>query len=277
MPGIIEPRRDGRGRYLIAPEDGGDEIAYDRATTVAGVLDDRHNIERWLQRSVATGIARRPDLYARVASTPVEDKRELDGLCQEAISAAGGDAKANLGTAIHKFLERSDSGEDVAVPEAWAADVAAYDAALIEEGITINPHYVERVVVCDSLPVRVAGTIDRIVGSTLTEQLHVFDLKTGSVDYAWGKIAVQLAIYSRGSALYNVATGEREPMPEVDQDWGIVAHLPVGAGHCDLYWVDLNAGWAAAQVAVAARTWRRVGRKVAYREHPTAAIEAVAA
>jgi hypothetical protein len=42
----------------------------------------------------------------------------------------------------------------------------------------------------------------------------------------------------------------------VNQDWGIIVHLPAGTGECDLYWVDLNIGWALAQLALQIRKAR---------------------
>lgn len=51
-------------------------------------------------------------------------------------------------------------------------------------------------------------------------------------------------------------------MPEpVNQDWGIIVHLPSGEGVCKLYWVDLNVGWKAAQLALDIRAMRSLSRK----------------
>ena len=46
-------------------------------------------------------------------------------------------------------------------------------------------------------------------------------------------------------------------MDPVDQQHGIVMHLPVGKGECTLYEVDIAAGWEAVQLAVDVRAWRK--------------------
>jgi hypothetical protein len=47
-----------------------------------------------------------------------------------------------------------------------------------------------------------------------------------------------------------------QPMPEVSHDKALVIHLPAGQARCELHWVDIAAGWQAAQLAAAVRTWR---------------------
>ena len=45
-------------------------------------------------------------------------------------------------------------------------------------------------------------------------------------------------------------------MPPVRQDRALIIHLPAGQARCDLHWIDITAGWDAAHLAAAARTWR---------------------
>jgi hypothetical protein len=111
--------------------------------------------------------------------------------------------------------------------------------------------WIETLTVLDSH--KIAGTPDRI--STLpTGQRVIFDLKTGSIDYGIGKIAMQLAVYAH-SAIYNVDTFERTAH-NADKTIGIIAHLPAGSGKCELVEVDLVAGWEAVQLAKEVREWR---------------------
>jgi replicative DNA helicase len=77
-----------------------------------------------------------------------------------------------------------------------------------------------------------------------------------SLDLSAQKFAMQMAIYSR-SVFYNYKTQEREPIEGVSQDYGIVVHLPSGSGTCQLYWIDLNAGYWAVQLATYVREWRK--------------------
>jgi hypothetical protein len=52
------------------------------------------------------------------------------------------------------------------------------------------------------------------------------------------------------------AAAAYSPLPPVNQDWGIIVHLPAGTGVCKLYWVDLNIGWALANLALTIRKAR---------------------
>ena len=67
-------------RYLIVPQKGGAPVPHTRATTWASTLDDRYGLERWSRRTVALGLARRPDLVAQVAATRDNRHDTLDGL-----------------------------------------------------------------------------------------------------------------------------------------------------------------------------------------------------
>ena len=125
---------------------------------------------------------------------------------------------------------------------------------------------IERLVVVD--PHMVAGTPDRIGMYRGRGRPKIADLKTGaSVEHSMGAIAVQLAIYAHANAIYD--NGERLPMPDVDLERAVVIHLPVGAGTCTLYEVDIAAGWEAFQLAMTVRDWRK--RRDLHREMPSEA------
>ena len=190
-------------------------------------------------------MAQRPDLSAAVAAATDDDKAVLDALCEQALEAGGSSTSATLGTALHKFAERVDGGEDVSiVPAAWRDDIAAYTEALASAGI--NVVLIEQVCVCPEL--EVAGTFDRIV--ELDGRSYILDLKTGqSLDFSWGGIAIQLSIYSRAETIYDPEAKTHSPMPAVDRERAIVAHVPAGQAKCDLYLVDIEAGWEGALLA----------------------------
>jgi hypothetical protein len=252
-----EPPRDRYGRYLIAPPDGGKAKAYTRATTIADTLDDRYNLELWKIRMTALGLVERPDYYASIASLPKDDKAKINQLCEKAIEAAKGSAGANLGTALHRFTERINRGEDVKVPAPWDADIEAYKRTLLAgDWWSLDRTLVERIVVHHELGV--AGTFDLVLLEGETGNRYIADLKTGAtLDFSWGAIAIQLAIYAHADTLYNPVTETHEPMPAVDQDTAIVIHLPAGQATCTLYNVDIAAGWEACQHALWARGWRK--------------------
>jgi hypothetical protein len=52
---------------------------------------------------------------------------------------------------------------------------------------------------------------------------------------------VQLAVYA-DAVIYDVATGARSTLPEVERFHGIIVHLPAGTGTCSLKGVDLTTG-----------------------------------
>lgn len=250
----------GHGRsyddYRILPREGGKEVSHARATSVADVLDDRRNLEKWGNRMVALGLAARPDLVELVSVTSPEEKYALNRICDDAKEAAAGSRGANRGNALHKLTERVDSGEDFVIPPGMLPDLDAYRLALRLHGIEVLPEYVERVAVVGSLAEPIAGTMDRLV--RWGGRYHVADLKTGGdLKWGWRKIAIQLSIYSRADSFYSRETKTHEDPPEIDRERGIVFHLPAGSGTCRVYLVDLAAGWEAARLAVAVRAWRK--------------------
>jgi hypothetical protein len=254
-PARPEPRRDRYGRYLLPDPNTGREIPWTRVTTLAKTLSDQYGLTKWQCRMVTKGIAARPDLYALAAATPIDDKATLDRLVDDAKEAAAASSGARLGSALHSFTEQLDAGEQVEVPAPWDKDVAAYQQTLHQAGIIIDPAHIERIVVVPELGV--AGTFDRILTIPDTDAPVVGDLKTGKdLSYGWGEIAIQLAIYANAKLMWDPTAGRYEPMPPMNRSDAIVIHLPVGQAKCDLYWVDIAAGWDAAQQCAAVRQWR---------------------
>ena len=246
--------RDRWGRPLVIPPGGGKATGYTRATTIAKTLDDGTALKKWAMRGVALGIAERRDLRAEAANSR-DDKDALNRIAEEALNAAGGKERRELGSQIHGWTDQVDNGEQPwGIDNEGQADLDAYVTATAD----IDWKYVEQSVVCDEL--KVGGTPDRI--GTYKGRLVIADLKTGGTDvsafmrYSALSIAMQLAIYSR-SLGYNVATGERFPLGDIDQNNGLVIHLVPGTAQVNLVWVDLRAGWEAAQHATAVREWRK--------------------
>jgi hypothetical protein len=249
-----EPPRDRYGRYLIASPDGTDKkLSYTRATTVAETIDSRYNLEQWAVRTTAQGIIARPDIYAAMAAAHPDDRKRWKELCEQAKEAAKGSQGATLGSALHSFTEQVDRGYAATIPAPWDADVGAYKEALGRAGVQILRDHIENVIVLDDW--QIAGMFDRLV--RVDGELVVADLKTGrDLTWSWGAIAVQLGIYAHADHLYDPTTATRTPFPAVNQERALVMHLPVGQARCDLYWVDIAAGWEAAQHCRWVRAWR---------------------
>jgi hypothetical protein len=280
-----EAKRDSYGRYLLpvpivtgkeaVPSASGrpKESAFTRVTTFAKSISDTYTLSQWSQRMVAKGLTLRPDQYALVAATPLENREALNSICDVAKEAAGAKSAASLGTALHSFTEQVDAGEDPTVPSPWDADVAAYKALVADAGIEFFPHLIERIVVCDTYGI--AGTFDRI--GRLTRDLTlpglgivlsagdwvVVDLKTGrDLTYGWNEIAIQLAIYANATAMYNPVSNAWDEIPPVSRAAALVIHLPVEQAKATLYAVDIHEGWTAADMCSDVRSWRK-NRKLA--------------
>lgn len=258
-----EISRDRWNRPLVVPPGGGKAIGYTRVSTFAGTLDDTYNLEKWKQRQVARGLSLRPDLQMRVASLGPEPdkytqkienqrwKKSLDEACEAALEAAGGTTKANLGTALHAFTDRIDRGQDLGiVPEAYQRHLKAYEAATS----MLTAVHIERFVVCDEL--QTAGTTDRVLKVDGHDKLIIGDTKSGDIEFGIGKIAVQLATYAHG-VLYNHESQHRVPIGDIDLDRALIIALNASLGTCELVWVDIRAGWEAAQQSAWARSWRK--------------------
>lgn len=267
-------RRDQWGRYLILPPDGDKPTGYTRATTVAETLDHGYGLPPWFATMAVCGTMMRPGLRAQWEAllaewdgdpwyADPEGKKACKKLVEECAAMGGANDRREIGTALHKVTELIDRGRTPEyLSDETVADVAAYRAALTGAGITFDPDYIETTVVLDSH--RVAGTVDRLKMRVPGFELPlVGDLKTGAdLGYSWQSIATQIAIYSRGEACYRQGAAEdgsqdeRLPMPEVDQENGLIIWLPAGTGTCELFLVDLTAGWESFAHSMWTREWR---------------------
>ena len=266
--GKHEVERDRVGRPVIAPTDGGKAKAYTRCTTYVGALEDTYNLGLWQQRMVALGLADRPDLLLAV-SAHREEKDRLNKICDDAREAAKASAAATTGTALHSLVERMDRGLPLGtVPAAYAADLEAYRRAT-----SVLEHvHIEELMVLDEL--KIAGTPDRL--ALHEERLKVADVKTGSIEWGAGKIAMQLAVYAH-SKLYDPVTGARTGL-DIDTGEAIVIHLPAGQGRCELHRIDIAAGWEAVHLARQVRAWRaRKGLMKPLRTAPPGAADEISA
>lgn len=270
-----EPSRDRWGRPLVIPPNGGKAIAYTRATTYVGVLEDTYNLAQWQKRMVAAGLAQRPDLQLRAASLglqPQDDaekgkwKRAMDEVTEAATEAAASSAAATIGTAIHALTERLDRGLDVGVvPAQYQPHLKAYEEATRD----FTAIHIERFTVLDSL--KIGGTPDRILQIPGHDKLIIGDVKTGSVEYGTLKMAMQLSVYAH-SLIYDVQAGRRQQIGDVDQERGLIIALNAQTGRCELLWIDIAAGWEAVQVATQVRAWRARKNLTQPYQRPTLAV-----
>ncbi|ATE85211.1 exonuclease [Streptomyces phage Esperer] len=285
--------RDGHGKPLVIPEAGGRPKALIRTTTFIDCIEDKSSLVDWGKRMVLVGAQKRPSLLDAVAELDPDDaadKKKLNALAERALDISGANDKREKGTHLHDLSEYVDRGDPLPAHASSQDldDMMAYMAATAP----LTVHAVEQFVVCSELGV--GGTFDRTYGYEGLDPngkpisgRFIGDLKTGSVEYGGLKMAMQLAIYSRAKkydhTLFPAPVREDDEkgfqkwkkteveaaeaakaysVPEpVNQDWGIIVHLPSGKGVCNLYWVDLNIGWKAAQLALTIREMRSLSKK----------------
>lgn len=138
-------------------------------------------------------------------------KKVADEIAEKALDLGGAHVKANKGTDLHKLTEVCDlegiervraMAEEGIITPADLADIEAYDLAIKKAGIKVLA--VEQVVVDDERCV--AGTTDRIVlapGKLLGRSRGakvIADVKTGNMEYAIGKTAMQITVYATSKA-----------------------------------------------------------------------------
>lgn len=281
-----DARRDRWGRYLIVPPNGGREVGYTRATTIAKTLDDGGGLIPWKATATMVGALRRPGLHARwqalVSNAPdpwyasPESKAECKKLVEECATAGGSTDRADLGTALHSLTELVDLGQPLTgVAPELQRDLDVYTSTIRSAGIVYDLDLVEAIVINDTM--QYSGTADRLAATLPDGRRVVADLKTGtSLDYSWQAIAIQLAAYARAEHRYvqHDQGGERLPMPELDPDVGLVIHLPAGEARCELHLVDLAAGWEALERSIWTREWRKAKTLAApYTAVPAATTE----
>ena len=239
------------GRYQIVPSGADKTKAHTRITNFAKKLEDEFNITAWKQRMVLLGAAQRSDITV-AALAASDNRRELDSLAEAAMDAAKANVARETGSALHKLCERVDAGETLTLPEPWKADIEAYIACLAGLGATVEE--IEQVVVCPKLGL--AGRFDRTV--VINDISYIMDIKTGKdLSYSWGSISIQLALYAGAATIYNPETKNHRPMPEVNQERGLVFHLQAGTAKCTPYWINLEDGRRGIAMVSHLLEWRK--------------------
>lgn len=229
--------RDRWGRPLIQVD--GKSTPYTRISSYGQILEDQTGLNRWKLRMVVSGIGQRPDLV-NLAAANIGNDRKLDDLAQQLLDIGGASKAANTGTAIHESLAKLDTGETAVddLPDMFIPYAKAWLECLDSHGLELVPDLVEIPLVNDQF--QAAGSSDNFLLRTADNRLVAVDKKTGKqIGHRPLAYMVQLALYAT-SQRYDVTTGERTPVGDIDLDVGYIAHIPATGAGCTLYEVDLQ-------------------------------------
>jgi len=212
LPGRFKPTYNHVGQYTLLHPTTGRQAAFTRATTVAGVLDDTYNLDRWIQRKLIHAVLEgvRLQMAQQQVNAPQLSEKELDVVTgmnhlwaanpntqkynqaiEKVDNLTGGRDASEFGTAVHAWLEALDCMivRPSQVPEMFRAHCEAYRDLLRRHALFPEPQYTERIVFNDqngfSIPSPSAdGVSDRILcpGESITGTLdRIFRVLTSGV------------------------------------------------------------------------------------------------
>lgn len=263
VPGIVY---DGYGRYKL-PRPGVNPdtlIPYTRVTTIAGALMNSEGLRIWSERKIVEGLGMMPALRAQIGADP-HDKATQDEVIEIAKTVAGVHEPARYGSAFHKAFETWAKNPDAYEfqPET-EADMRASIMKLTEQSITVK-----RTELCVvNATMEYAGRLDGIWVTTLPDGRAVWrigDEKTGKDMTSPSKrtqCGIQLAGYAHCTHVYDPATRTFTPLVGIDQEVGYI--LAAHDGVCELFEIDLIAGWEGFKTAWTAHQQSRAANAVRF-------------
>lgn len=246
-PPRFQPEWNRYQQYLLPSPTTGRPTAFVRASTLARVMDDRYNLELWIQRKLVSAVITASGLVDMHPDNLNDEGRELAAAYRMLLNTSAEDQKYNrvvdriddltggkdaqeLGTAVHAWLEAVDIGQvrPADVPEQFQPYLAAYRRELQRNGLEPVTAYVERIVLNSTGVETVVGTIDRIYRIVATGELVMGDVKTSkSLEYRWLEYGVQVGGCYAGANLMLSIDGIRwEAMPEINRDYAVLVHVP---------------------------------------------------
>jgi hypothetical protein len=265
-------RRANGAPMVSHPTEPGKNARYSRPSGYGKVLDDENSLVDWRIWKAMQGVAKSKSLQAAVGATAEEDKDERKRLRELALDRGSANEAADSGTALHKMTQRFETpGDYFEPPEEFLPDLQAYADVLSKYGLMSE--YIEVHMVNDGF--RAAGTADRIYrttvpleapdGSTLPAgTLILGDIKTGKkMDFSLPGYCVQCAIYASG-VMYDIHTESRIDTPEINQEWALLIHMPVGKGWCELLWINIPLGLHGAWISQEVKNWQKKWKNGTY-------------
>jgi hypothetical protein len=232
-------------------------------TAVAKLVPDDFALQAWDRRQIVVGLVKDPDLIERAAAA-IDNRDALDRVVNDAKRAAGAHRMAERGSAMHRVLEWTLLGRTgLLLTARQRADADALRRTLDRfrlsptkwvEGFVAYPEHL------------VAGRFDAILERPDGTPILV-DLKSGANAVAYPQsAALQIAMYA--NAPYAAASvqnkGDRSVVSEwttlpanLDRARGYVLLVEPGEAVGTLHAINIEHGWAAAQLALRIVSWRK--------------------
>jgi hypothetical protein len=230
-----------------------------------GQIENQTPLIEWKAREAAKGVALDDTLRQSVLLN-LDDKAKLSNIVEQALTVSKANRSRDRGSEIHRITEQHDKGRLPVLTPDMQAIIATWEQVLEQHGIEVLTDHVERIVVHPEF--KVCGTFDRI--ARYQGRLVVLDLKTGRPTKYRHTMCVQLALLASAPWITRdgIVHGEKvtftefDPMPEVDQEIGLIVSMPSDGSEPCVYELPLADGLRAARLAKEAKEWtsQTVGR-----------------
>lgn len=239
-------------------------------SSAAKLAQNDYSIQQWVKRMVATGVAIDHNLRENIA-VHLDNKEMMNRLADEALSAARARDAADRGTQMHHVMEMVLLGrEDRLLTDQQRRDADTLKRTLDRHRLTPVPGLIEQFVVWPDY--KIAGRFDAVLEKPDGTKI-LTDLKSSAnaVRYPHST-SVQLSLYARAPHVstqidhrVSARSGSDEcvmrqwsPMPtELDLDRAYVLLVEPDSSEGDVYSIDIEHGWHAAERIMAIIDWRR--------------------
>jgi hypothetical protein len=233
-------------------------------TAVAKIPTDQYAIQMWQQRMVAIGATTDPNLRENIARH-IDNKQALNDLCEEAKKVAKAHLAADRGSQMHRVLELVLlDQEHKLLTEQQLRDADTLKRTLDRYKLTPYDYLTEQFVAWPEYTL--TGRFDCVLERP-DNSLWLVDLKSGPNAVTYPQTTcVQLALYARAPHISDHirTNGDRSEvtdwrtMPErLDMRHGYVLLVEPDADIGTLHRLDIEHGWAAAQMALRIINWQK--------------------
>ena len=226
------------GRYCVTID--GKKVRMTRASTFAGITQDRFSLDQWRSRMILTGLQTDRDLQKQLLAINTGDGKALNALAEQAAAAGGANEGREAGTRWHNIIEEFVKGRPIDTFDTeLQPKITAFEQACEAAGLTFTQHIEVAVV---NQPIEVAGRFDYLV-RLADGRLVTADLKTSkSIDQSGLSFATQLAVYAMHTGVISEDGTVGPKIDGVDQDIALIIWLPATSEDaiCEIHEVRLS-------------------------------------